>query len=249
MVDETGTEGQAADTAATPDYNVEISIPHSSTGEGQPDRKVTVDLSAVPGEARLELLKSATRTFVTNRVNVANVRQNKLLAPWLAYDAAMAADPLQTTVAKPAGDRPAALDTYAKAQEAIADLLRGEVRQQARKGEGRSRAPRDPLVAAVTPIVTRAVFEANKARGATVAVEGKPARAYTYPDAVKEVGGDGIAYLNRQIDAKVAAAPADQQAKLRADLEKNRDSRYIDPARTMIGAKLTKAQTDLPSIL
>lgn len=248
MVDTPETPAAGAE-APAPDYNVEITIPHSAETAGGTDRKLTIDLSAIPADARLELLKSQVRTFVTNRVNVANVRANKALAPWLAFDAAMAADPLQTAVAKPDGERPAALDTFAKASEAIADLLKGEVRQQARRGEGKSRAPRDPLVAAVTPIVTRAVFEANKARNATVAVEGKPARPYTYPDAVKEVGGDGIAYLNKQIDAKVSAAPAAEQAKLRADLEKNRDSRYIEPAKTMIGTKLTKAQSDLPSIL
>jgi hypothetical protein len=32
-------------------------------------------------------------------------------------------------------------------------------------------------------------------------------RPYSFPDATKEVGGNGIAYLNAQIDAKVAAAP------------------------------------------
>jgi hypothetical protein len=187
----------------------------------------------------MDLLRSAVRTFVTNRVNVANVRQNKLIEPFAAYDKAIAADPLQTAVPKPEGTRPAPLDTLAKANDAIADLLKGEVRTQAKKGEGKSRQPRDPLVAAVTPIVVRAVFEAHKARDPK----------YTFPLATKEVGGDGIAYLNAQIDAKVSAAPEAEQASLRSQLEKQRDTRYINPAKVMIGATVTKAAAELPSIL
>jgi hypothetical protein len=238
----------AAAEAAAPDFGLTITVPHSAlAGEGQKDRDVAIDLSLIPGDARLELLRSAARTFITNRVNVANVRANKALAPWLTYEAAMAADPLQTAVAKPTGERPQPLDTFAKAQEAIADLLKGEVRTQAKKGEGKSRAPKDPLVAAVTPIVTRALFEANKTSQISDGKGGT--RKYSYPDAVKAVGGDGIAYLNTQIDAKVAAVPEAQQAALRKQLESQRDTRYIEPAKVMIGQTVSKKSADLPSIL
>lgn len=228
-----------------------IEIANTATTEGGDNQSVSIDLGAIPQEARLELLRSAVRTAVTNRVNVAMVRNRAQRAPfaaWAAYDAAQAADPMQTTVAKPEGERPtgdvpAALDPIAKANEAIADLLKGELRQQAKKGEGKSRAPKDPLIAAVTQVVARAVFDSHKAAGTKVPVEGKEPRAYTYPDAVKEVGGDGIAYLNKQIDAKVAAG-GDRTA-----LEKARDQRYINPARTMLGLNQTKAQSELPSIL
>jgi hypothetical protein len=238
MTDVATAPAPATDTApapdaapATPNTVVEITVPHSGV-DGGDDRKVLIDAATIPAEARFELLRSAVRGFVTNRVNVANVRRNKELAPWLAYEQAIAADPMQTAVAKPEGERPQPLDTFAKAQEALAALAKGEIRTVT-KGTGKSRTPKDPLVAAVTPIVVRAVFDANKARDPK----------YTYPLAVKEVGGDGIAYLNKQIDAKVAAG-AD-----RAALEKARDEKYLNPARIMIGQGGGKKVTDLPSIL
>lgn len=239
------------------DNSLAIEIANTATTEGGDNQSVSINLADIPQEARLELLKSAVRTAVTNRVNVAMVRNRSARAPfvaWAAYEAAQAADPMQTTVHKPEGERPsgeapAALDPIAKANEAVADLLKGELRQQAKKGEGKSRAPKDPLVAAVTQVVARAVFDSHKAAGTKVPVEGKEPRAYTYPDAVKEVGGDGIAYLNKQIDAKVAAAPEGERDALRAQLEKQRDTRYIKPARVMLGMDISKAQSELPSIL
>jgi hypothetical protein len=233
------------------DTTLAIEIANTAPEGSDQNQSVSINLADIPADARMELLRSAVRTAVTNRVNVAMVRNRAQRAPftaWAAYDAAQAADPMQTTVAKPEGERPtgeapAALDPIAKANEAIADLLKGELRQQAKKGEGKSRAPKDPLIAAVTQVVARAVFDSHKAAGTKVPVEGKEPRAYTYPDAVKEVGGDGIAYLNKQIDAKVAAG-AD-----RAALEKARDSRYINPAKVMLGLNQTKAQAELPSIL
>lgn len=230
------------------DYNLSITVPHSApAGDGAVDREATIDLAAIPADARMELLRSAARGFVLNRVNVANVRRNKDIAPWVEYEKAIAADPLQTAVAKPTGERPVPLDTFAKASEAIAALLKGEVGTRAKNGEGTSRAPKDPLVAAVSPIVVRAVFDARK--GTQIAGKDGAMRNYTYPDAVKEVGGDGVAYLNAQIAAKVAAVPEGEQAALRTALEKQRDTRYINPARVMIGQTTTKASADLPSIL
>jgi hypothetical protein len=243
-------------TDETDNNTLAIEIANTAETEGGDNKSVSINLAEIPQDARLELLKSAVRTTVTNRVNVAMVRNRALRAPfaaWAAYEAAMATDPLQTTVAKPDGEKPtgeapAALDPIAKAGEAIADLLKGELRQQSKKGEGKTRAPKDPLVAAVTQVVARAVFDSHKAAGTKISVPAtgdKPAstRAYMYPDAVKEVGGDGIAYLNKQIDAKVAAG-AD-----RAALEKARDARYINPAKVMLGIGQTKAQAELPSIL
>lgn len=246
------------ETPAAPDLNLAIEVANTAETEGGENKSVTVDLAAIPQDARLELLRNAVRTVVTNRVNVAMVRNRAARAPfvaWAAYEAAIAADPLQTAVPKPEGDKPtgeapAAIDPIAKANEAVADLLKGELRSQAKKGEGRSRQPKDPLVQAVTNVVTRAVFEANKAAHRTIPVEGKPARAYSFPDATKEVGGDGIAYLNAQIDAKVAAAPEAEQAALRTSLEKRRDDQYINPAKVMLGLTATgKKGAELPSIL
>lgn len=248
MTDETN--GAAAE-ATAPDLTLNVPVAHSAL-EGGEDRNVLIDLSAIPADARLELLKAQVRTIIQNRVNVANVRRNKERAPflaWAAYNAAVTADPLQTAVAKPEGEAPTGtdpgpLDTLAKAGEAVADLLKGEIRAQVKRGEGQSRKPRDPLVAAVTQVVTRAVFEANKAAAVKVDNGKGGTRPYGFPDATKEVGGDGIAYLNKQIDAKVAAG-AD-----RAALEKSRDQRYIEPAKVMLGmTAIGKKGAELPSIL
>jgi hypothetical protein len=243
---------------AAQDNTLVIEVANTAETEGGDNKSVSIDLAAIPQDARLELLKGAVRTMVTNRVNVAMVRNRAARAPfvaWAAYEAAMAADPLQTAVAKPEGDKPtgeapAAIDPIAKANDAIADLLKGELRAQAKKGEGRSRQPKDPLVQAVTNVVTRAVFEANKAAGRKLDDGKGGTRAYSFPDAVKEVGGDGIKYLNTQIDAKVAAAPEAEQAALRTQLEKRRDDQYVNPAKVMLGLSATgKKGSELPSIL
>jgi hypothetical protein len=255
MTDEANAGGE--NNTAAPDLNLVIPIANTATTEGGDDLTVTIDLAAIPQDARLELLKSAVRTSVTNRVNVAMVRNRAARAPfvaWAAYEAAIAADPLQTAVAKPEGDKPTgdapvALDPIAKANEAVADLLKGELRQAGKKGEGRKRKSADPLVTAVTGVVVRAVFDANKAAGRKVDDGKGGTRPYGFPDATKEVGGNGIAYLNAQIDAKVAAAPEGERDELRKQLEKQRDSRYIEPAQVMLGLKTSKAQSALPSIL
>lgn len=247
----------ANEAPVAPDMNLAIEVANTATTEGGDNQTVSINMAEIPADARLELLRSAIRTSVTNRVNVAMVRNRAARAPWVnwaAYDAAIAADPLQTAVAKPEGERPtgeapAALDPIAKANEAIADLLKGELRSQAKKGEGRSRKTADPLVQAVTNVVVRAVFEANKAQGRTVDNGKGGTRPYGFPDATKEVGGDGIKYLNAQIDAKVAAAPEGERDALRKSLEAARDARYITPAKVMLGQDLTKKQAELPSIL
>jgi hypothetical protein len=107
MTDEANAGGE--NNTAAPDLNLVIPIANTATTEGGDDLTVTIDLAAIPQDARLELLKSAVRTSVTNRVNVAMVRNRAARAPfvaWAAYEAAIAADPLQTAVAKPEGDKP-----------------------------------------------------------------------------------------------------------------------------------------------
>jgi hypothetical protein len=128
-------------TDETDNNTLAIEIANTAETEGGDNKSVSINLAEIPQDARLELLKSAVRTTVTNRVNVAMVRNRALRAPfaaWAAYEAAMATDPLQTTVAKPDGEKPtgeapAALDPIAKAGEAIADLLKGELRQQSKR--------------------------------------------------------------------------------------------------------------------
>jgi hypothetical protein len=249
------TEATEETPAANPNV-LAITIPNTATTEGGDDQSVSIDLGGIPAEARLELLRNQVRDVVRNRVNVAVQRSKKAREPfsaWAAYNAAIAADPLQTALAKPegeapTGDMPAAVDPIAKANEAIASLLKGEL--GARRGEGNAagRTPKDPLVTAVTGVVARAVYEANK--GTTVADGKGGTRKFTYPDAVKLVGGDGVAYLNAQIDAKVSAAPEAEQAALRTQLEKRRDDQYVNPARIMLGQTATgKKGSELPSIL
>lgn len=195
--------------------------------------KVSFDVSTVPADVRLDFLKNAIRSYIANRLNGVHTRHEKDAAviAWNAYDEASKADPLQSQVAKPTGDRPADPD-YAEAySRAIADLQAGSIRRQG--GEPKARKTRDPLTGIVTEVVAREVFDSRRVADPK----------YTYIKAKAEVGADGIAYLNALIDAKVAAG-AD-----RAALEKMRDTKYINPAKAMLGISTTKAVSELPSIL
>lgn len=231
---------------ATINYNIAIELPKR---DGDPTPLiVNIDATAIPAEARFGLLRDRITELVKNRVNVAEQRVNKQLtlrSAWAAYDTAQASNALQTAVAKPDGDRPtgdapAPLDRTAKAGEAIADLLAGRITSQRASGEGRKRATVDPLTKAITSVVVDRVFRAAQAAGTTVPVEGKAPRPYAYVDAKKAVGGDGLAYLNAQIDNRVNAAPAAEQTALRSQLEKRRDAEYVTPARIMTGLDAPK---------
>ena len=139
---------------------------------------------------------------------------------------------MQTAVPKPEGDRPAPADLIGSLNRALDALRAGEIRRQT--GEGpKKREKVDPLTKLVTDTVVRAVFDAGKALNPK----------YTIIEAKAAVGTDGIAYLNAQIEAKVAEG-AD-----RAALEKSRDARYINPAKLMLGITDTKATKELPSLL
>jgi hypothetical protein len=194
--------------------------------------KRSFDCGLIPSEVRLDFLKGAVRAYIANRLNGVHTRyekDEKVLA-WKAYDAASAADALQTAVPKPEGDRPAPADYEAAYAAAVKALTEGTVRRQS--DEPKAKKVKDPLVDLVTKVVERDLYDSKKAD-----------KAYTFLHARKEVGGDGIAYLNSIIEAKVAGG-AD-----RAGLEKMRDTKYINPAKNMLGLTTTKAQNDLPSIL
>lgn len=191
---------------------------------------INIDITKIPAEARLELLKKAIKDHVTNRVNQTNVRHKKALAPWDAYDEAVKADALQSAVAKPTGDKPT-VDLIAPAAAARADLYEGKLRTQTEGGKPRE--AKDPLIAAVTSAVVRELFEKNKVTQT----------GYKYTDAVKEVSGDGVAYLNARIAEKVAAG-GDEKA-----LNKFLEDRYMKPARIMLGRDLPKSISDQSSIL
>lgn len=191
------------------------------------------DCATVPGELRLDFLKTALRQHIANRLNSVHNRyaKDEAVIAWTAYDEASKADPLQAAVAKPEGERPAAPDYAAAYDRAVAALVAGTIRRQS--DEPKQRKAKDPLIATVTSVVEREVFAARKALNAK----------YSFLEARKEVGGDGIAYLNAMIETKVAAGS------VRADLEKMRDEKYIKPAQAMLGLTTGKALSALPSIL
>lgn len=198
------------------------------------DGKQTYDVGLIPSNVRLDFLKTAVRNHIANRLNGVHTRhqKNPLVAAWTAYEEANKADALQTVVPQPTTAKPADPDYKAAYDAAIADLTAGNVRR-AGSGEPKPRAVKDPLISTVTDVVIREVFAGRKATDAK----------YTFLQAKAEVGPDGIAYLNKLIEAKVAAG-AD-----RAALEKMRDTKYIGPAKAMLGLHTTKAQSELPSIL
>lgn len=191
------------------------------------------DCATIPADTRLDLLKNAVRGYIANRVNAAQQRHQKdeAVIAWNAYDEAVKADPLQTAVAKPEGERPGPADLEDAYKRAIDALTTGDIRKQS--GEPKARTRKDPLIATVTEIVVREVFDSKKAADPK----------YTFLAAKKEVGTDGIAYLNAIIEAKVA------QGVDRTALEKMRDTKYINPAKVMLGLTENKATKELPSIL
>lgn len=175
--------------------------------------QVGIDIAEVPAEIRTKMLQGAVKTYILGRANVANVRYNKLKAE---YDKARADDPT--------GDHkaPEAPDLIALVSAAKTDLLAGTIRERG-TGEGKTRQPKDPLDKAVTGVVVTALFAARKAADPK----------YSYLTAVKEVGASGIAFLKAQIDAKV------ENGADRAELEKSMETRYMAPARKMVGVDKT----------
>jgi hypothetical protein len=195
--------------------------------------KHSFDCATIPADARLQLLKDRVKGYIANRVNAAEQRAKKdpVEAAWAAYEAANDADPLQSVVAKPTAERPVA-DLSSALDRAFEALAKGEIRQQSKDGP-KARERKDPLVAMVTKIVVGEVYNSRHAADPK----------YTYPMATKEVGTDGIAYLNAMIETKVAAG-VDRTA-----LEKMRDERYIKPAQLALGITTNAKTKDLPSIL
>lgn len=201
--------------------------------------KHSFDVATIPADVRLSFLKTGVRAYIANRLNGVNSRYQKdeKVVAWTAYEEATKADPLQSTVAKPDFEKPPAPDFKDAYDRAIADLVAGNVRQSG--GEPKQRAVKDPLIATVTDAVVREVFAARRAK------EPK----FSFLEAKKVVGADGIAYLNAQIDLRVADVAEAEQPALRTALEKMRDTKYINPAKVMLGMTADKKLTELPSIL
>ena len=195
--------------------------------------KVQFDVTTIPAEVRLDFLKGAVRAYIANRLNAASTRHSKdeTVAAWAAYDAATGADALQTLVPRPAVDRPDEPNYLEVYDRAVKDLADGNIRRQG--NEPKARKTKDPLISLVTDAVVRAIFDTRRS------VDPK----YTFFMARKEVGTDGVAYLNAAIEEKVA------QGMDRAQLEKAKQEKYIGPAERMLGITVDKKNAELPSIL
>jgi hypothetical protein len=194
---------------------------------------VSVDLATIPSDTRLDFLKNAVRDYIANRLNGLSNRfekDEKVLA-WNAYDKATAADPLQSIVAKPEGERPTPPDYKAAFDRAIADLVNGTIRK--RGDEPAQRKVKDPLIATITDAVVRAVYGKER--------ETNP--KYSFFEARKAVGTDGLAYLNAIIEEQVAAGGD------RAMLEASRDERFVNPAKNLLGMGTNKKLAGKPSLL
>jgi hypothetical protein len=195
--------------------------------------KVQFDCATIPAEARLDFLKGAVRSYIANRLNAATTRHQKddLVAAWVAYDAATAADALQTIVPRPEKEKPGEPDLRETYDRAVADLQAGAIRRQG--GEPKARKTKDPLISLVTDAVVRAIFDTRRAADPK----------YSFFEARKEVGVDGVEYLAKMIEEKVAAGGD------RAALEKSLEDRYIGPAKRILGRVTDKKNAELPSIL
>lgn len=197
------------------------------------DGKRSFDLTIVPANIRMDFLAAGVRGYIQNRLNSLLTRHNRdpKVVAWFAYDEATKADPLQSAVAKPEGERPAAPDYEAAYAEAVKALQEGKVRKVSQ--DGPKRKPVDQLTKIVTEVVTREVYDARRAANPK----------YSFFDAKKEVGTDGVAYLQAKMAEKVAAG-ADA-----TEMQKVLDTRYLNPAKAMLGQSTDKKLNGLPSLL
>lgn len=199
--------------------------------DDKPVYTANLDLVSIPGDIREHLLKSAVRGYILNRVSTAAAKVKKDNAPFDSYDAAVANDPLQTLVAKPEGER-AVVDYAGIVSGAIKALYEGTIGKRA-TGEKKAKPLKDPLITQITRAVVAEVYEKGKALDPS----------YKYPTAQKEVGADGLAYLQAKIAEKVAAGA--DAATLNAFLE----NRYVKPARIMLGLDTPGKLKDADGIL
>jgi len=195
------------------------------------EKDVEVDLAAIPLTIRKHLLKTAVRGYILNRVSTALAKAKKDNTDWDVYEAATKNDPLQAIVAQPTEPR-VSVDIAAISERAIKALYEGAL---GRRGDGAKKAKvlRDPLTTQITRAVVAEVYEKGRALDPS----------YKYPTALKEVGADGIAYLKAKIAEKVAAG-ADEAVML-AFL----DTRYVKPARIMLGLDTPGKLKDADGIL
>jgi hypothetical protein len=201
------------------------------------DKPIELDMANIPQPVRMKLLRSATKSYIINRISTAVNKTNKTNQPFASYEAAMKNDPLQQIVPKPEGER-ATTDYAGIVNGAIKALYSGELGRRG-TGEGSKKVLRDPLITQITRSVVAEVYEKERAK----------LPSYKYPTAQKEVGQDGLAYLRSKINAQLAATPEAERPAKAAALEKYLETRYIKPARIMLGLDTPKTLVDADSIL
>lgn len=186
--------------------------------------QMQIDVNAIPEEVRADILKKGIVAYVRNSVNQANNRHKKAMEPWEAYDKAIAADAMQTAVPQPQGERPAdPADTLVETATAARQrLYDGEIRKT---GTRKARKTADPLDSIITQAVVRELYDKNREADSK----------YKYTDATSEVAkaGGGTAYLEAKIAERVKAG-ADE-----AELRKFMESRYVQPAKLILGQRDT----------
>lgn len=189
------------------------------------DATVTLDVSRIPAATRRELLDTAIKSLVNGRPHSAKMRFEKASKE---YKEACDKDP---TFDGPAPVEP----NYSElAEAAITDLYAGKVKQRNRGGEKKATEAKDPVDAVVTQAVVRELFAKRRAADKTV----------KYQDITKEVGASGIAYLNAIADAKAGG----DEAK-RKELAKSIETKYIKPARAMVGVNAKGEMNDSDELL
>lgn len=197
------------------------------------DTPYTVDISAVPSDLRMVLLQKQIASVIGNRVTTAEAATKKVNEVFEQYAAAIAADPLQSVIAKPEGE-PKVTDYAGIISGAIADLYAGTAgRRVEGTGERKSREVKDPLIAQITRAVVSDVHKKNKAANPS----------YKWTEAAKEVGADGLAYLKGKIEEQIAAG-TDRKA-----MEDFLENRYVKPARVMLGLDTPGKLKDAVGIL
>lgn len=193
---------------------------------------IVFDLRRLPDPVKLHLLKTATKNYVHNRVSTAEAKTKKANADWSLYEAAMQNDPLQSVVPKPTVER-VTTDVQAIADGAINALVNDLLGRRSGGTGKKAKEKRDPLITQITRAVVADVYKKGTAADP----------AYKYPTAQKEVGSDGLAYLRTKLPEWLAKGGDE------AGFNKVLETRYINPAKIMLGITLPKSIADAGDIL
>jgi hypothetical protein len=183
----------------------------------QLDDPVELDIDRIPIAARWHLLRSAAKSYVTNRVATTQSLTKKANLPFDAYDAAMRHDPLQTHVKRPDGERKI-VDYKELVDTAIKALYAGEIGKRGR-GPGEAKIPKDPLDAAILRHLVSEKYEAAR----------KADPSYRYFSAQKDIGYDAKAALEAIVERGITFGMDEKTAREWVE------NRYVKPARMMLG--------------